>query len=104
LYCKSSLCENRSCNRADAAGRAGHRNRTALCVEAVPLERHDSQHGGVACGANRHRLAGTHRLWEWNQPIAIDPRLLGVRSEMSLAATPTVQDDLVTGLPGRIGG
>src|SRR5262245_42079627 len=104
MDCKSSFGENCSCNRADAAGGAGHRNRTALCAEAVPLERHDSQHRGVACGADGHRVTGTHGLWEWNQPIALHPRLLGIRSEMSLPATPTVQDDLVAGLPGRIGG
>src|SRR6185437_837452 len=38
-----------------------------------------------------------------HQPIALDARLRAIGAEMRLAETPAVEDDLVAGLPARMG-
>ena len=73
-------------------------------VRPWPLERHHRQHGGIARGADRHRLARAHARRQRHQPVALDPRLLAIGAEMGLAAAPAVEDDLVAGLPVRMAG
>ena len=43
-------------------------------------------------------------LGSGHKPVAFYPRFLGIGAEMGLAATPTIQDDLVAGFPACVGG
>ena len=68
------------------------------------IEGHETEHGGVAGGADRHRLFGFQAVRQRHEPIALHPRTLGIGAEMGLAHAPAIADDLVAGLPLRMRG
>jgi hypothetical protein len=69
----------------------------------VILERHHREHRGVARGADRHGLALAELGRQPHQPLAFDARFLAVGAEMGFAQAPAIEDDLVAGLPVRVG-
>ncbi len=87
--------EQRDRGRSDAARGAGHQYRARGGRQAVPLERQHAQHRRVAGGADRHRLGAAQARRQFDQPVALDPRLLGVAAEMRLAEAVAVDDHLV---------
>ena len=57
------------CQQIDAAARARDQHVALVWRDAVLLQRHHAQHGGVACGANRHGLARGEAGWQLDQPV-----------------------------------
>ena len=83
---------------ADAACRAGDKDRTVADLQPVVLERHDGEHCREPGGANRHRLAGIDPCRERHQPIGLDLCLLRIAAPPDLAHTPAGEHDLVAWL------
>jgi hypothetical protein len=71
-------------------------------IDAGALQRHHREHGGIAGGTDRHRLARTDPRRAPHQPVAFDARFLGVGAQMRLAETPAVEDDLIARFPARM--
>ncbi len=100
---KATPVQNCNRDRADAAGSARDHHRSAHRGDAVALERHDREHGGIARSADRHGLAWAHLARKPHQPVPFYARPLGKAAEMGLAAAPAVENDPVARLPFRMG-
>jgi hypothetical protein len=71
---------------------------TGPCAgEALPFQRHDAQHGGVAGGADGHGLARGECVGQFDQPFALDPRPAG---QAAPQRSPTPQPFSTTRVPG----
>jgi hypothetical protein len=86
----------------DAARRPGHQHRAIAGLEPVVFQSHHRQHRGETRGSNGHGLAGGDAGGQRRQPLAFDPRLLGVAAPPRLADAPAGENHLVAGLVGRV--
>ncbi len=94
----SEMRQDRGGDRPDTARCPGNQNRQAARFQSMGLQRHHRQHGGEPCGADRHRLLGGQTLRQRNQPVGLDPRLLGITAPPDFPDAPAGQDHLVARL------
>src|SRR6267378_5984615 len=78
----AELGQRRNGDRADAAGGAVHDHLPALRLEPVLLHAHDTDAGGEAGGAERHRVPQRHSLRQLGEPFGWHARVLRVAAVM----------------------
>src|SRR5919106_1498249 len=76
--------------RSDSSGRG---------LEPVILERDHREHRREPGRADRHGMFAAPALGQGHQPVALDPRALGVAAPMALADAPARQHHPVPGPP-----
>ena len=59
------------------------------------FQRQHAEHRGAACRADGHGIAGRERLRNLDQPVALDPCLLGVAAVVGLAQLQAVGDHTI---------
>ena len=82
---------------ADAAGRPRHDDGLAARFEAVVLEPRDGEARREARGAQQHRLVGVEAVGNRNDPVALDPDVLGVTAVVVFAQATARHQDRVAG-------
>ena len=88
---------------ADPAAGTCYQNLAVLRAKAVFFQGQHAQHGGVACGADGHGLAGGEGRGQRHQPVAGHTRLLGQAAAVGFAHTPAIHQDRIAGLPRGVG-
>src|SRR3546814_5598725 len=70
-------------------------------LDAMLLQRLDTQRGGIAGGADRHCLLGGEGIRQLDQPFGLDASLLAETAPVAFADAPAVEDDTVADFPLR---
>ena len=83
----------------DTAGRAGHQDLALIGRHPVLQQGVHAKAGGVAGGADRHRLAGRESGGQGYQPVAVEAGTLSEAAPMRLADAPTVEHHAVALAP-----
>jgi hypothetical protein len=100
----AELGEDHDGRRADTARGTRHQNVAVGGLHALLFQRHDAEHGGVACNAHRHAVGRRPALRHRNEPVAADARHFREAAMVAFAHAIAVEHHLVARLPARMRG